>query len=418
MSNTQETHRLVILGSMDEFVELVKVAQSRGIYVIVCDGYENGPAKKVADKSYTIDVRDSDAIAQMCKSEQVDGIIASFSDLLAECLVNIADKAGLPCYSTPKKFATLREKTRMKKMFSELEISSPNSTILHKETLAADLEKIGLPCVVKPVNGYGSRGIYKFDTLEEIEEHFDEITSYSDFDYILAEEYNDGFEFNMMTWLVDGEPQVLSIADREKSVEIPNAIPHVSRCVYPSCLIDNVYEDAREILRKVAHYVGMTSGPLSMQFFYKPEEGIQVCECAGRLFGYEHELVTLASGLSIEELLIDYVYDDAALREKLANHSPFFTTCSAGLYFHGYEGKVEKVVTPKPSDLVKQILPYYQPGETIKHGVGAKPYAVRYYIAASNREELDTITEELYNEVKVLGENGVELLYKNQITTY
>ena len=66
VSKEQGTHRLVILGSMDEFIELVKVAQRRGIYVIVCDGYENGPAKKVADKSYTIDVRNTDAIAQMC----------------------------------------------------------------------------------------------------------------------------------------------------------------------------------------------------------------------------------------------------------------------------------------------------------------------------------------------------------------
>ena len=29
----------------------------------------------------------------------------------------------------------------------------------------------------------------------------------------------------------------------------------------------------------------------------------QVCEIAGRLFGYEHELIALASGFSIEELL-------------------------------------------------------------------------------------------------------------------
>lgn len=418
MTNNQVTHKLVVLGSMDEFVELVKAAQRRGIYVIVCDGYENGPAKKVADKSYTIDVRNTDSIAQMCKDEQVDGIIASFSDLLAECLVNIADKAGLPCYSTPDKFATLREKTRMKKMFSELGIPYPVSTEVHRETLIEDVEKIGLPCVVKPVNGYGSRGIYKFDTIEEIESHFDEITSYSDFDYILAEEYNDGFEFNMMTWLVDGKPQVLSIADREKSVEIPNAIPHVSRCAYPSRLINEVYEEALSILEKVAAYVGMTTGPLSMQFFYKPGEGIQVCECAGRLFGYEHELVTLASGLSIEELLIDYVYDEAALREKLAKHTPFFSCCSAGLYFHGYEGKVEKVTAPNSSEYIKEILPYYQPGEVIKHGVGAKPYVIRYYISAPNRDTLDAVTEELFNSVKVHGENNVELLYKNQMTEY
>ena len=33
-----ENHRLVILGSMDEFVNLVELAKKRGIYTIVCDG--------------------------------------------------------------------------------------------------------------------------------------------------------------------------------------------------------------------------------------------------------------------------------------------------------------------------------------------------------------------------------------------
>ena len=46
-----ENHRLVILGSMDEFVNLVELAKKRGIYTIVCDGYEDGPAKAHADKT-------------------------------------------------------------------------------------------------------------------------------------------------------------------------------------------------------------------------------------------------------------------------------------------------------------------------------------------------------------------------------
>ena len=49
---SEENHRLVILGSMDEFVDLVECAKKRGIYTIVCDGYEDGPAKAHADKAY------------------------------------------------------------------------------------------------------------------------------------------------------------------------------------------------------------------------------------------------------------------------------------------------------------------------------------------------------------------------------
>lgn len=83
------------------------------------------PCKAFADKAYTIDVRDIDGVADMCRAEQADGIIASFSDLLAECLVNIAAKAGLMCYCTPEKIRYLREKPLMKEMFRQLGVPTP-----------------------------------------------------------------------------------------------------------------------------------------------------------------------------------------------------------------------------------------------------------------------------------------------------
>lgn len=46
-----------------------------------------------------------------------------------------------------------------------------------------------------------------------------------------------------------------------------------------------------------------------MQFFWKPGRGIQVCEIAGRFFGYEHELTDMVYGFQTEELLLDYLYE-------------------------------------------------------------------------------------------------------------
>ena len=54
-------HRLVVIGSLFENVALVQEAKKRGIYTIVCDGYKNGHAKNIADKSYDIDIRNTDA---------------------------------------------------------------------------------------------------------------------------------------------------------------------------------------------------------------------------------------------------------------------------------------------------------------------------------------------------------------------
>lgn len=157
---SEENHRLVILGSMDEFVDLVECAKKRGIYTIVCDGYEDGPAKAHADKAYLEDVRHTDAIAEICRKEQADGIIASFSDLLAECMIDIADAAGLPSYLKPKGEKLLREKPLMKQMFQELGIASPRYKKIRLDTLEEDFADMAFPCVIKPVNGYGSHGVF------------------------------------------------------------------------------------------------------------------------------------------------------------------------------------------------------------------------------------------------------------------
>lgn len=83
-------HRILILGSMGEFVQLVQKAKSRGYYTIVCDGYPDGPARKFADENYIIPVTEISRIARLCIDKKIDGIITSFSDLLLECMVKIA----------------------------------------------------------------------------------------------------------------------------------------------------------------------------------------------------------------------------------------------------------------------------------------------------------------------------------------
>ena len=220
-----EGRTLVVLGSMDEFVALVKLAQGMGAHVIVCDGYANGPAKPIADEAYTIDIRDTNAIAQLCQDHKADAIVTAYSDLLAECQSAIATKAGLRTPLPPERLRFLRDKTLMKQMFSELGIPYPKSVEVHRATAATDLAKVGFPCVIKPTDAYGSHGVYLLDSVDEVMERFDDTASYSDSDVIVAEAYDDGHEFNMMSWIVDGEPHVLSIEDREKSHEIE----HVTR---------------------------------------------------------------------------------------------------------------------------------------------------------------------------------------------
>lgn len=417
-------HNLLILGSMDEFIPLVNDAKARGYKTIVVDGYAEGPAKQCADISFDIAIDDTNSLKSICLDQQIDGMITAYSDVLFENMVKLSCATGIPCYGNYAGMQWLRSKTKMKKMFEMQSIPFPKSLLLESKS---DIENIDLkfPCVMKPRDGYGSRGIFVVNDKDEVKDKFDTTIGFCLNERgVIVEEYCTGYEFNMITWVSEGTVKVVSIADREKSHEIEGDIPHVSRLVYPSRFWQDVIEDARDIVQRVSVFTGIKDGPLCMQFFWNPSEGIKVCEIAGRVFGYEHELVELGSALKIEDLLLDTVYDHRSLHDRLMKHSlENFKGVRAGLYFHGKEQRLGSVDEAKSflsayDDAIEDTIWYYSEGDEIGHGRGAKPYLLRLYIKADDLVGLDALTDELFAELRLEDRSGNNILYHNEIPDY
>lgn len=419
-------HRLLILGTLGEFVQLVKKSKERGYYTIVCDGYPDGPARQYADASYVIPVTDIDAVAELCKKEKVDGIVTSFSDLLMECMVKIADKAGLSCYLKPEQLCWYRDKSACRELLSKLGLPTPGFV----KVLAAERDENKLvemtaglkyPLISKPLDKYGSRGIFIIKDQGQLARSVRETAEFTELDEILIEEYNDGFEFNMMTWVSDGTVKVISIADREKTQFEEGMLPESTRNVYPSRLIDSVEEPATALLQYYIGYTGQKEGPLSMQFFWKPGEGIQVCEIAARFFGYEHELTDMVYRFNMEELLLNYVYDKAYAAKMLEAQDirkPLMH--GAVLYFHG---KLKQIREQKAAYELAQenavVKPwiFYETGEKVI-AYGPNPYLALYYIEAGSREELDEISEQFFEKMSMTDPDGEEIVFQNKLPEY
>lgn len=427
MSSSSQVLRLLILGSMDEFVELVHRARARGMYTVVCDGYEEGPAKALADVAYTIDIRDTDSLVDLCQREHIDAVLSSFSDILFESSCKLAHAAGLPVTCSLESLCSLRDKSAMKEMFTRLAIESPRSVIVREGFQDTEIAQLRFPCVMKPLDGYGSRGVIVIDSPDEVRCCALSAIAASEEKAVLLESYQDGYEFNMTTWVRNGVVHVISIADREKSVETPGDLPHVSRIVYPSIYFDAVAPGARTIVQRIADYLGIAEGPLSMQFFWTPESGIQVCEVAGRLFGYEHELVELSTGLALEDVLLDSISDPAALQKRLDNHDPSrVLSYACGLYFHAHEvvlGDIsfaQNLLQKRGDEFVSLVDGhcYYEEGQTVDHGPGAPPYLARIFLTSCERRTLDDESRRLFAAFKVADTAGNNAVYTNRVATY
>ena len=423
-------HRLLILGTLGEFEQLVQKAREKGYYTIVCDGYPDGPARKFADEAFQIPVTDTERIACLCREKEIDGIITSFSDLLLECMVKIADRAGIPCYLKPEQLPWYRDKSATRALLTELGLPTPGFRKIpiayfkdrsKRTQLKELLEGLRYPVVSKPLDKYGSRGIYISEDLEELINGAEKTAGFSDMPEILVEEYNDGYEFNMMTWVRHGKVHVISIADREKTFVAKGEIPISTRNVYPSRLLSKVEKPATELLQAYADRTGQKDGALSMQFFWKPGEGIQVCEIAARFFGYEHELTDMVYGFNIEELLLAGVYQKEKLSEMFAGHDVFHPLHhGAVVYFHGKLRKIAdqtKAYELAGNEAVAKPWIFYKTGEAVVE-YGPNPYLALYYIGAESREKLDEITGYFFDEMSMTDPDGQEITYRNQIPDY
>ena len=268
---------------------------------------------------------------------------------------------------------------------------------------------------------YGSRGIYIIHDESELAEQIIRTAEFTDLGEVLVEEYNDGFEFNMMTWVADGEVNVISIADREKTQPEADILPISTRNVYPSRLLSYVYEPARNLLQSYIAHTGQMDGPLSMQFFWKPGKGIQVCEIAARFFGYEHELTDMVYGFNIEELLLTGVYQKEKIPKMFAGHDVFHPLHhGAVVYFHGKLRKIAdqtKAYELAGNEAVVKPWIFYKTGETVVE-YGPNPYLALYYMETESREKLDEVTEYFFDKMSMTDPDGQEIAYRNQIPDY
>ena len=421
-----ERHRLLVLGSMDEFVELVRTANARGYETVVVDGYADGPAKAHAARAFDVDVRDTAALAALAREVQADGAVASFSDVLFECLCKLTHEAGLYSYCPLEGMAHLRDKRLMGAMFEELGVPVPATRLVRRGHVEEDCADLAWPCVMKPVNGYGSYGIHVVRSAEEVAAHFDATAAVSCADdAVLVEEYDTGAEINMIGWVAGGRAHAISLADREKCPLVEGGVPDVVRIAYPSRYAAEAAEPATAILQKVAEYVGMEDGPLSMQFFWHPEDGtLTVCEVAGRVLGYEHELTQIGAGFCIEDALLDLTYDRPAMRAAVEAHAlEKFEGVSFVLNFHALPGcagtvadlSVARGLMEEAGVLCPPSMLHYREGEAVGHGKGAKPYVARLFCHVETRDEADELTARLFRAFSARGAGGEELCCRESL---
>lgn len=404
--------RLLILGGIKSMIEVVDIAHRYGIYVLVTDYLEDSPAKKVADASFMVNAIDTDAVANLCKEQKVDGILTGHVDMLLPYYAEICEKTGLPCYGTGDLFKSMTDKVEFKN------ICLANGVPTIPEYKYEDNEKIKYPVLIKPADSSGSRGITICNNNDELKAGIEKALSFSKKGEYLIEKYMTGEEIVMYYYFQDGNPIFMGMCDRYVNKEQKGVAQVSTAYVFPSKYTSNHLKFTNQKYLNMLKKIGVPNGTMFLQGFADENSLPCVYEPGYRLNGAREQYIySETTGIHATELLINF-----ALTGKMADYD---INSKADPYMNGKYGcmlstilnegriaRIEGVEKAKKISGLKKLVLINEENDTItSKSLGTlAQIGYRAYIVADTVTKLKKYVDEVLETIIYYNENNESMM--------
>ncbi|HDR1153378.1 TPA: formate-dependent phosphoribosylglycinamide formyltransferase [Pasteurella multocida] len=166
---TPKATKVMMLGSGELGKEVVIELQRLGVEVIAVDRYANAPAQQVAYRAYTISMLDGEALKALVEKEKPDYIVPEVEAIATATLVEL-EQAGFTVIPTAKATQLTMNREGIRRLAAE-ELGLPTSNyqfVDNFDDFKRAVEKIGIPCVVKPIMSSSGHGQSILKSVEQI----------------------------------------------------------------------------------------------------------------------------------------------------------------------------------------------------------------------------------------------------------
>lgn len=327
--------KLLIIGASILQLPAIKKAKEAGYYTIVADFNPNAIGVKYADEYYNVSTIDIEGVTRLAEEIRPDGIMTLATDMPMRALAAATSKLRLPgiTFDTAVK-AT--DKGEMIKAFEEHGVEHPWFYIAeNKEQFNAIVDKVAYPCVMKPTDNAGNRGVCYAASKEELIAEYAYSYENSRSGHVIIEEYMTGEEVSVEIIVYKGEVHILAITDKSTLgkpyfVEIGHAEQSQKSAETIAAI--------KDLAIRAVKAVGIDNSPAHVEIMVT-KSGPKMVELGSRMGGgcITTHLVPLSTGID----MIKSVMDLALGLEP--DFEPKFVKGSALRHIVGVKGVIESV---------------------------------------------------------------------------
>lgn len=388
--------KILIIGASILQLPAIKKAKELGFYVGVIDFNPNAIGIPFADEYFNVSTIDINGVVNTAKSFAPDGIMTLATDMPMRSIAAACDALGLPGISMDTAIKST-DKGEMIKAFSANGVECPWFFIAEDEKTFDQIKgKVEFPCIMKPTDNSGSRGVVLVNDFDELCKNYEYTKSSSRSGAVIIEEYMQGQEVSVEVIVLDGEPHVLAVTDK-----LTTGAPHFVEMGHsqPSRLPAQDVEKIKDLACRAVKAVEINCGPAHVEIM-NTAKGPKMVELGARMGGdcITTHLVPLSTGIDMVAATIKISCGE------VPDIASKFDKGSAIRYFNVPEGvitAINGVEEAKALPGIKEISFVKNIGDSVG-SIGSSTDRVGFVIAQDDTSESATgICTQALNTIKI-----------------
>lgn len=400
MTNNRElcSKRLLILGGQQKLCDIVLLARQMGVYTIVTDWYEDSPAKKIADKAYLISTSDVDAIVQLIRDEEIDGVITGYIDSTLTYFYEICKRAKLPCYLNQKILECCTNKRKFKELCTKLGIETiPEVDLNHRS-------QVDYPILIKPVDNSGSKGITVCYEEAMVDSAVERALRFSRSKAIVAERFLVCDYVAAYYTVQNGNVMLSLLMDKDMNRVARGIVPYPTALTAPSRYYERFVERIHPQIVRLVQQLDMQNGTFEIGFFVNGNHYYAV-ELTARLTATrEYLLISEMLGMDTLEMHINFAlsgqFTCSGQQENILNNKAVY--CMLFCFIkEGTIGKIEGIENLRRKIGVLNVLQTRNIGAKIRADGSYGQLFAKIYLKADSFKDMVDLVNEVQDSIQV-----------------
>lgn len=288
---------LVLNGSFCE-QPIIEKAKEMGYYVITTGNAPELVGHQYANEYIPCDYSNKDAILQLVKENNIEGIISCANDFGVLTAAYVAEQMGWKGHDTYQNAILLHHKDKFKQYCKEHNIPSPISEVFTDKKSAIEFcKETDYPIIVKANDLTGGKGINRANNLTEAEEALDIAFEMSRDKHIVVEPFIEGTQHTFEAFIIDGRV----VASTSCNCYSPRNPYLIQTETFPADNIEQHKEQLISIMESMCMDLKLANGIFAFQYMQK-NGNIYIIEMMRRPFGNDFlSLCSYTTGFDMVE---------------------------------------------------------------------------------------------------------------------